>query len=59
MKYAAERGHLECVKYAVNEGCEFGDVNEGPCAVAAKHGQLPTLQWLRAHGCAWDFLCPV
>jgi hypothetical protein len=38
------------------QNCEAKDAAEGIklCANAAERGDMQLLQWLRAHGCAWD-----
>ena len=47
---AAENGHLECLKYAHKNGCNW---NEYTCYYAAKNGHLECLKYLRQNGCPW------
>ena len=48
---AAKNGHLETLRWAHENGCDWGAQT---CHNAAYSGQLETLQWLRAEGCPWD-----
>jgi hypothetical protein len=48
---AAIAGHLECLQYALADGCPLG---RSTCACAAAGGHLKVLKWLRANGCPWD-----
>ena len=51
---AAEKGHLECLKYAhappVGEGCPW---DEPTCSWAAVNGHLECLKYAHEHGCSW------
>ena len=49
--FAAENGHLEFLKWAKSNGCDF---YLDTCAYAAKNGHLKVLKWARANGCEWD-----
>jgi hypothetical protein len=47
---AAERGHLEVLKWARENDCPWGT---STCAYAAGHGHLEVLKWARENGCPW------
>ncbi|MDA9766702.1 ankyrin repeat domain-containing protein, partial [bacterium] len=47
-EYAAANGHLECLKYAHEEGCDW---HEDTCRLAAEKGRLECLKYACAHGC--------
>jgi len=47
---AAENGHLDCLRYAHENGCAW---DENTCAVAAD-GHLDCLRYAHENGCAWD-----
>ena len=49
--FAAENGHLECLKYAHERGCPWDELT---CAYAAKLGNLECLKYAHEHGCPWD-----
>ena len=49
--YAAENGHLECLKFAHEHGCAW---DERTCMYAARSGQLECLKYAHERGCAWD-----
>jgi len=51
VNYAAQRGHLEVLKWARENGCPW---YEKTCAYAAAGGHLEVLKWARANGCPWD-----
>jgi len=44
-------GHLECLKYAHEQGCPW---DEETCEYAATNGDLECLKYAREHGCPWD-----
>lgn len=44
-------GHLECLKYAHENGCEW-DI--WTCSGAAKDGHLDCLKYAHENGCPWD-----
>ena len=46
-------GHLECLKYAHENGCPW---NEDTCSNAAKNGHLECLKYLHENRCPWDNL---
>ena len=48
---AAERGHLECLKYAHENGCPW---DSRVFTVAAFEGHLDCLRYLDKNGCPWD-----
>jgi hypothetical protein len=48
---AAEKGHLECLKYLHKKGCEW---NYNTCIVAAKNGHLECLKYAYENGCEWN-----
>ena len=50
-RYAAAQGDMELLEWLRTHACCEWD--EGVCAVAAEHGHLRVLQWLRVW-CAWD-----
>ena len=45
-------GHLECLKYARERGCDW---SEHTCANAALNGHLECLKYAHEHGCPWDY----
>jgi hypothetical protein len=49
--FAAGRGHVHLIEWAINNGCPW---SERTCLHAAAYGTLETLKWLRAKGCPWD-----
>ena len=49
---AAERGHLDMLKWARHDHLCTWDAHT--CSVAAMHGQLKTLQYLRSENCPWN-----
>ena len=49
-RLAAEYGHLACLAYAHEHGCEWG---AGVCLYAAMHGRLACLAYAHEHGCTW------
>ena len=48
---AALGGHLECLKYAHENGCPW---DEKTCYVAALSGHLECLKYLHEKGCPWN-----
>jgi hypothetical protein len=50
-KTTAKKGHLECLKYAHENGCEW---NSDTCANAALNGQIECLKYAHENGCEWD-----
>ena len=50
--YAAEGGHLEVLKWARTNGCEWDE--EETCSSAARGGYFKLLKWARTQGCDWD-----
>jgi hypothetical protein len=50
-KEVASLGHLEVLKWARENGCEW---DSGTCAYAAQGGHLEVLKWARENGCDWD-----
>jgi len=49
--WAADRGHLEVVKFLRSQGCSWDTYT---CAWAAGGGQLDIVKFLRSQGCPWD-----
>jgi hypothetical protein len=54
ISFAAAERHLEIIKWAKSEGCEWGE-NAVTCAVVG--GSLEIIIWLRENGCPWDENC--
>ena len=50
---AAKYGHLECLKYAHENGCPL---KSWVCAIAASRGHLECLQYAHEKGCPWDYM---
>ncbi|ATZ81203.1 ankyrin repeat domain-containing protein [Bodo saltans virus] len=50
---ATENGHLECLKYAHENGCIW---DEWTCACAARKGHLECLKYAHENGCPWDVM---
>jgi len=48
---AVMNGHLECLKYAHEHGCEW---DSETCSIAAWKGHVDCLKYAREHGCEWD-----
>ena len=48
---AAGNGHLDCLKYAHENGCPW---DENTCAKAAINGHLDCLKYAHENGCPWD-----
>ena len=44
-------GHLECLKYAHEQGCEL---DADTCKAAARRGHLDCLKYAHEQGCEWD-----
>ncbi len=51
---AANAGHLECLKYAHENGCSWGENEYNVCNVAANAGHLECLKYAHENGCPWD-----
>ena len=45
-------GHLECLKYAHEQGCPW---HEDTCTYAASNGHLECLKYAHEEGCDWDW----
>ena len=52
---AAQKGHLECLKYAHENGCPW---DEQTCAYAAQNGHLDCLKYAHENGCPWNMRAP-
>jgi hypothetical protein len=50
---AARKGQFECLSYAIENGCELGEVAEA-CLFAARGGHLDCLRYLHEHGDSLD-----
>ena len=50
---AAYGGHLEVLKWALDNGCSY-DGDYLICAKAALNGHLKVLKWARNNGCDWN-----
>ena len=48
---AASNGHLDIIKWAIDNGCEW---NEETCNAAASEGHLEILKWAIEHDCPWN-----
>jgi hypothetical protein len=48
---AAEKGHLDCLKYVHENGCEW---SSNTCLWAARVGQIECLKYVHENGCAWN-----
>ena len=48
---AAQYGHLECLKYAHENGCPW---HEKTCAGAAFNGEFECLKYAHENGCPWN-----
>ena len=54
---AAGNGHLDLIKWAIENGCKFDSY---ACRSTIMHNHLDVLKWLRANGCAWnDKFCTI
>ncbi|ATZ80151.1 ankyrin repeat domain-containing protein [Bodo saltans virus] len=51
--YAAINGHLECLKYAHENGCPW---DSNTCLQAAGNGHLECLKYAHENGCPWNML---
>ncbi|ATZ80155.1 ankyrin repeat domain-containing protein [Bodo saltans virus] len=52
---AAQNGHLECLKYAHENGCSWDLFTS---SVAARNGHLECLKYAHENGCSWNlFTC--
>jgi hypothetical protein len=47
----AEKGHLECLRYLHENGCEW---DENTCAYGALNGHLECVRYAHENGCPWD-----
>ena len=47
---AAMNGHLDCLKYAHENGCPW---SENTCYSAARYGHLDCLKYAHKNGCSW------
>jgi hypothetical protein len=50
-KWSSKYGHLDCLKYAHENGCEF---DSDTCLIATRHGYLECLKYAHENGCEWD-----
>ena len=48
---AVWNGHLECLKYANENGCPW---HERTCKIATSNGHFTCLTYVRENGCPWD-----
>ena len=48
---AASNGHIECLRYAHENGCPW---DEATCSDAAWNGHIECLRYARENGCPWD-----
>ena len=48
---SAFNGHLDCLKYAHENGCKW---DENTCINAAKNGHLECLKYAHENGCLWN-----
>lgn len=48
---AANRGHLECVKWLIENGCPW---DWDTCAAAVAGGHLDVVRYLHSQNCPWD-----
>ena len=51
MRKCSIKWHLDCLKYAHENGCPW---NENTCAKAATNGHLDCLKYAHENGCPWD-----
>jgi hypothetical protein len=49
--YAASCGHIDCLRYAHQNGCHW---DEHTCSVAAARGHLDCLRYAHENSCPWD-----
>jgi len=49
--FAASNGHLECLKYAHENGCPW---DKRTCDNTARYGHLDCLEYAHERGCPWD-----
>jgi hypothetical protein len=50
--WAASRGHLSLLLWAVELGCPYDP--DSMCIIAANGGHMEVLKWARMIGCPWD-----
>ena len=48
---ASKGGHLDCLKYVHEQGCEW---DADTCEAAARGGHLECLKYAHEQGCEWD-----
>ena len=48
---AASNGHLDCLKYAHENGCSW---NAYTCKIASRNGYLNCLKYAHENGCEWN-----
>ena len=48
---AASKGHLDCLRYAHEQGCTW---DKNTCYRAAENGHLDCLRYAHKNGCPWD-----
>ena len=46
-----ENGHLDCLKYAYENGCKLYKNKTEACLIAIKYGHLDCLKYLHEIGC--------
>jgi len=51
---ALSKGHLECLKYAHENGCPW---DQWTCSNASKGGHIECLKYAHENGCPWDGTC--
>ena len=51
-KWAAKRGYIKLIDFALNNGCS---VSAHTCSAAARYGQFECLKYLREIGCKWNY----
>ena len=49
--YAAEKGHLKCLKYLHENGCPW---DKDTCSLAAYNGHIECLKYAHENGFSWD-----
>lgn len=49
--HAAKKGHLELIKWLMENGCKW---DESACSIAAKNGYLEIIQWAISNNLAWN-----
>jgi hypothetical protein len=51
MYQGCTRGHIECLKYAHENGCGWDTLT---CSKAAQGGHLDCMKYAHENGCEWD-----